>query len=436
MLPHLTGEHPTVVIANVSEPALDFLNTAQPADLPALIRGRQVKSERAVLWAGDPKLVILSLPTTLTPQQVGFTQTQIAVPANPTASLCADIQRDPQLIAHIKDFAGPSQTVQLIPYATTPAFYRLVGALRAEHGLRVHTPESPAEADLWVHRHIDSKAGFRSLVGAWCPPGALPDGVICQSLPEIMDAVGWLHRGGRDVFIKPDRGQSGIGMVLDAQSADPTVLRTRLADNPYLQQMPVVVEAAVPSTGESPSLEYFIPQTGDPILPNACDQVVSPEGMFYGVLVSREVDESPWYPAFAALGNTIARGLQAMGYVGHFDIDAIVDESRRPVLLEVNARRTGGTHVHEFASYWVGPDYPQQVTLLSHDSLPTGPIRAPDALFDLLDGLLFDGQSYGIVPTITATVPQGKFGCIAVAPTADDALDLQQEVLSRCAVRA
>ncbi len=56
-------------------------------------------------------------------------------------------------------------------------------------------------------------------------------------------------------------------------------------------------------------------------------------------------------------GMIFARRLQQMGYVGHFDLDTVVDDAGRVYLLEINPRRTGGTHVHEFAEHVFGADY-------------------------------------------------------------------------------
>ena len=63
-----------------------------------------------------------------------------------------------------------------------------------------------------------------------------------------------------------------------------------------------------------------------------------------------------------------------MGYVGHFDLDTVVNDEGRVYLLEINPRRTGGTHVHEFADHVFGADYLDKVALLSNDTLSSGSI--------------------------------------------------------------
>ena len=91
-------------------------------------------------------------------------------------------------------------------------------------------------------------------------------------------------------------------------------------------------------------------QQGEPQITYVSDQLFQGFGDFCGVLVSRELLDTPWYPPLAESGMIIARRLQQMGYVGHFDLDTVVNDEGRVYLLEINPRRTGGTHVHEFAA--------------------------------------------------------------------------------------
>ena len=51
---------PVVVVCNISETFYDFLSRADDAE--HLIRGEQYRGDRAIIWAGDPKLVFTSLP--------------------------------------------------------------------------------------------------------------------------------------------------------------------------------------------------------------------------------------------------------------------------------------------------------------------------------------------------------------------------------------
>jgi len=122
-----------------------------------------------------------------------------------------------------------------------------------------------------------------------------------------------------------------------------------------------------------------------------------------------------------------------VGYVGHFDLDTVVDDNGRLFLLEVNSRRTGGTHVHEFARFAFGPDYLERVVLLSHDAMSSGPFRQFDALQAAIGDLTYPmrGEQRGVVVTVTSALAAGEFGCIIVAASAAEALALQQELAGR-----
>jgi hypothetical protein len=121
-----------------------------------------------------------------------------------------------------------------------------------------------------------------------------------------------------------------------------------------------------------------------------------------------------------------------MGYVGHFDIDTIVDDRGHLYLLEVNTRRTGGTYVHEFAALTFGKDYLNEVSLLCNNTVKCNGINKLENLVESLDDLLFpiSGEDRGIVITVTSSLSESEFGCILVAPNEQELLKLQQEMLS------
>jgi hypothetical protein len=435
---HLNLDIPLVVIGNISEAAYDFLRFAED-ELEQLVRVRQLKAERSLLWAGGSKLVILSFPAshiTYLTERLGYTGLEWVAPKDPTAWLSHDILRERHLIDRLIDYAGPERTLQVIPYATTRPFLELVTALRTEHDLTILLPESPLPENLWLRDSIDTKSGFRNLVGCWLSHGELPEGVICQNAQVAADVVKWFLMKGQACVAKPDRGQAGLGIHLfsDKTASRESVLQT-LTHDPFLSGM-IVVEAFIHSPEHlSPSLEFYVPppEVGPPEITYLSNQVIVGTGDFMGVLASREMEEASWYPSFRESGLHTASQLQAMGYVGHFDIDAIVDSEGQLYLVEINARRTGGTHVHEFGIFSIGPDYLDDVVLLSQDSMAGGGITDTDTLLEVMDDLLYpiNGENRGLVISMASTLPTGKFGCIFVASTTDEALALQEAVTQR-----
>ncbi len=440
----LKDDRPVVVVCNISETFFEFLNRAPQAEARArLIQGEQYRGDRALLWLGDPKLVLVSFPVPHAEylcRTLGYPGTQYAAPANPSPWLSLDIMREPALMNRLVEYAGPDRVVQLVPYATTRPFLQLAETLRSDYGLTVLLPESPAPDCLWVRDYIDTKTGFRVLVSRWLPDAdtLLPRGVVCQTRTMAAAVVQWFIVNKCRCIVKADLGENGIGNYVWPETwAAPDAILRELQGNPFWQDDWVTVEELIVSpTMLSPSLELFVPppELGVPFITYLSQQLFMEFGDFCGVLVSRELLEQPWYPRLAESGLRIAARLQALGYVGHFDLDAIVDESDRVFLLEINSRRTGGTHVHELAQHLWGPRYLDEVVLLSHDTMDSGVITDPDKLLETVGDLLYPmpHEQRGVILTVTSSLSAAhEFGCIIVAASVQEAVTLQQTLMAR-----
>ncbi|MBN1812136.1 MAG: hypothetical protein JXA14_09900 [Anaerolineae bacterium] len=431
---------PLVAVYNNLEVAFSFLSRANDA---AFIETRRYRGDRALLWLGDPKLVFTTAPIPYAKrlcQRWGYPGTHTLCPANPSHQLSLDILREPDLLAQLIEYAGPKRTVQLVPYATTPEFLQLAETLRTEHGLTALLPESPPAERLWVRDYIDTKTGFRVLTSQWLSDSTLlPFGIVCQDMQQAAEAIRWFNANGQICVVKSNSGESGLGhMVLSPEenSVPAKYIRTKLWSNRFLRDDLIVVERYINSSGRlSPSLEMFVPPLGigEPEITYLSNQLFGDFGRFAGVLVSRELPSSDWYPLLAESGLKIAERLQEMGYVGHFDLDTIVDDEGRLFLLEVNARRTGGTHVHEFARFTFGPDYLDEVALLSHNSFSSEGITHPEELLHAVGDLLYpmNHERRGVVITVTSALTAQRFGCVIVASSAKEALALQEALSER-----
>lgn len=431
------NDAPIVALYNNLETFFAFL---QRSNDPDIFEKRKYRGDRGLFWLGRSKLLFTTAPVPGARQicdRWGYSATDLLSPPEPTHQLSLDILRDPKLIQRIVDFAGAGRTIQLIPYATTREFYQLAATLTNDHGLTVLLPESPAPESLWVRNYADTKAGFRSLVGQWLGSEArFPTGFVCRTIPQAAEVVTWFLARGKDCVVKADGGESGIGHLVFrvAESASGAVME-RLAGNPFLNNDLIIVEEFIPSsTGESPSLEFFVPPLGqgEPFVTYLSSQIFEQFGRFAGVLIGREMMRSAWYDSLAARGLKIAREMQAAGYAGIFDLDCVVDDAGGIWFLEINARRTGGTYVHEFARTTFGDDYLARVVILSSNEIRCDGIKDEMHLLAVLDNLLLPlGAARGLVITVTSTIHTGQFGGIFIAPDEDDVLRLRAEVLER-----
>jgi hypothetical protein len=431
---------PLVAVYNNLEVAFSFLSRANDV---SFIETRRYRGDRALFWLGDPKLVITTAPIPYAKglcQRWGYPGTHTLCPTNPSHQLSLDILRERDLLAQLIEYAGPKRTIQLVPYATTPEFLQLTDTLRKEIGLTVLLPESPSAEHLWVRDYIDTKAGFRVLTSQWLSDSTLlPFGIVCRDMQQAAEAICWFNSDEQVCVVKSNSGESGLGHLVMSPKDNPGTVEgvlNKLLKNRFLYDDLIVVERHIKSPGElSPSLEMFVPLlgTGEPEITYLSKQLFGDFGRFAGVLISRELQDSDWYPLLAESGLKIARRLQEMGYVGHFDLDTIVDSTGRLFLLEVNARRTGGTHAHEFARFTFGPDYLDKVALLSNNSVSCEGITHPEDLLHTIEDLLYpmNHEHCGVVITVTSALTSQRFGSVIVAPSAEEALALQDALSER-----
>ena len=439
MAAHIDHSLPVVIVCNISETFYQFLNRAKNAEL--LIRGEQYRGDRAIIWAGDPKLVFTSLPIPHAEHlysQAGFAHTEYLAPDQPTSWLSLDILRERNLLQRLIDYAGEKRVVQLIPYASTREFLGLVETLEQEYGLSVILPETPTRERLWIRDYIDSKIGWRILASRWLPNAEelLPEGFACQTLDAAADAAHWFALNGRSCLIKSDIGENGFGNIRVRPGDFPSqaaivehILGSQFVNDQWLT-VEEMIEAEHPL---SPSLEVCVPPEGEPYITYVSDQLFQGFGDFCGVLVSRELLDSPWYAPLAESGMIIAHRLQQMGYVGQFDLDTVVNDEGRIYLLEINPRRTGGTHVHEFAAYVFGEDYLKTVALLSNDTLSSGSVTELDELLMVVGDFQYpmQGEKRGIFITVSSALEAHEFGCIIAGADSADIIHIQQALQTR-----
>jgi hypothetical protein len=434
--PYLDARIPVAVIFNNTESFYPYL--ARASD-PGLFPTMYEKGNRALLWVGDPKLVFISAPAPhagYLRQTVGYPGTEYIVPHVPTPRLCQDILREPPLFERLVDHAGKGKQIQLIPYVTTPDFLNLAERLRESHGLDVLLPESPSPESLWIRDQLDTKLGFREAVGAWLGADVLAEGFTCSSQAQAAEVVQWLLRNGRAAIVKASHSNGGFGhLTFESASGVGRKVIDRLHDDAFLEGDALIVEERIDSPGQLfPAIEIYVPDQnkGAPQVTHVCTELFL-DGKVTGQYVGPELREAGWYAPLCRFGLDIAAHLQAYGYRGIFDVDAVVDQGGGVPLLEVNPRRTAGTHAHEFACFAFGANYAEHLAVVCHNTIPAGSVSSADQLIALLSDLLYcaNSSAQGIVITHTACLREAEFGCIVAAPSRAEAIRLEAEMLRR-----
>ena len=430
-----------VVIFNHLEGYFDFLRQSETNETQAF-RNWASHGDRSLFWLGGSKLVITSYPIPDAGQicqRWSYWETKVAAPEKPSCMLSLDILREDHLVRAVLDQAGVGGVVELVPYVATESFYQLVSELQTCYGLEVRLPESPAHENLWLRDYVDTKAGFRDLAMQWLDRHELlPEGVVLadvgQASPEINRFLSlW---GG--CVVKSNQGVNGMGNLIFSGRGDPNPdeIDGLLQGNRYFQNDQVIVERYIPSPeNQFPSLDIYVPPDlqEPPAITYLSQQTFDVNGYFGGIWVGKELLEAPWYPELARNGMRIGKKLQMMGYVGHFDLDGIVDEAGNLYLLEINARRTGGTHVHEFACEKIGPNYIECAVLLDYSHIPCEPYGDFNELESKLGDLFFPAaaEKRGVVVSSTSKMLKGSIGCIFIGDSLPDARYVEQMVRQR-----
>lgn len=426
----------TIVICNTCEFYQDFLLNKDLPNEAYLIHRAHVSSDRSLLWLGDHKLVVTSLPVPhldYLQTHLGYAHTKHIYPANPSPSLCSDILADPTLIEQIKQYAQ-GQPIQIIPFGITRQFYELISYLSLQERLVISLPESPDPRNLWIKSYLDTKAGFTHYANRWITGIVrMPLNTICYSHADAVAAAQWYLQNNMPCLIKPNRGYLAMGQF--SPKIDQDIL-SAIESEPYLRNEILIVEEKINSTPDSlPSLEFIVPpiDQGLPSLTYVCNQLFTSSGLFAGVFLDRQLETTSWYTPMVSAGLELATQLQKLGYVGHFDLDGIVDTNDQAYVLEINPRRTGGTHVHEIGGFLFGQDYLDHCTLLSDGSTSSGKIAKIDDLLNALSDLLWPIQQEqrGVIITHSSDLADHHFGYIIVAPNQKDALQIVERMFEK-----
>lgn len=437
---HLLSNVPIVVIVNTLEGYGKFLSKEEHIDVFSKWCHH---GERALYWLGASKLVLASAPLTGIEgicRGWGYENTRVLSPLHPTFQISLDILGDPKIIEELVEFSGENKQLQIIAFTTTPELYQLAESLRSQYGLTIFLPESPLPENLWLRDYADTKSGFRWLAAQWLTTNELiPFGVVNSNITQAADVVAHFSVNKRSCIIKADQSVSSMGSIVFPNDEIKPVkdILVLLESNPFMRDDLIIAEEFIPATTQlSPSVEIFVPPSGDgmPEITYVSNQIFGTCGDFDGVLISRHLLKESWYKTLAESGLCFAQKLQEMGYVGHFDLDAVVDDNNRLYLMETNTRRTGGTHVHELALFLIGEQYLEKVALLSNNHIPCKGIDNPETLITLLEDLFYpiDSEQRGIVIVSIATLATfSAFGCVFIAPDVKGTLALKQLVNER-----
>ncbi|MGI5500339.1 hypothetical protein [Lentzea sp. CA-135723] len=412
----MTEHVPTVCVSNAIDTYRAFLAPAD--DVEEHLAGCFAQQDQALYWAPTAKLLVTYEPVRDLEWQAGFLGLGEVVnisPAKTAGSLFADVLADPSAVEAIVRYAGPGRRVRLIPHTTTAELWQFADVLAREHGIRVDLPESTPDQAL--RDLLDTKTGLRDLaagLGMATGPFRLPDGVHCTSTEDVVAAVGRFLDSGTPCIVKADRGEASTGLLVFKPGHDRAAISGEVLASPFYGTGPVVVEEFISGAVEFPSIEFVVPANGEPFVFSVTEMLFEGETHVRGDVTARELEQRWWCAPFAEGGLRLASAMRDRGYRGHFGIDAIARDGE-VFMHDLNARRTGSTHLHEFGVEVLGPNY-LDTHVVGHfvcHGLPT------DMPLDQLLGALGDlvrspkNADTGIVPAELCGLSTGRVSLVA-----------------------
>ena len=375
----------TIYISNVLESYYRGYNKLPEEQMKGWYRYDFLEENRALLYGKDNKIVITSYPINSDylsdlSRIVKWENVQNWFPSTPSPAISLDIINNTKLRDKIITAIKQNPGISLIQYRSTPEFHKLVSYLKSLD-LDFVTPELIESSQEFVLDYYNTKRGFRHLwsevMGQNTKRISIPQGFICADLKEAIYASWWFRQKNKNFVVKYNKGVQGIGVVLN-KAKDFSLdrkefeeqLKNKLTEEMWRESTIIVEELIVPDNsklGGSPDVEFYIDKKGKVIFSYPCEQILERGKKFIGIYFHKELLKTKQMQAAKKAGLVFGRGLSNMGYRGVFDIDLVINKEGKVYAVEANLRRTGGTHLHEFATNLLGKDYWQKYYVMSLD---------------------------------------------------------------------
>ncbi|MDJ0714722.1 MAG: ATP-grasp domain-containing protein [Prochloraceae cyanobacterium] len=438
MWPSLNGSIPLLCVDNIYDYYKDFLsryeNPQEGNDF------YQNLCTRLMFYGGLPKLVVCQKAVVLYDylrEHLGLEGYTFVIPDEIAGeSTVEKIIQCPAALERILTFSGVQKQLQIISFACTSDMWDLAQYLEEKFDITIVLPELPSKENLWIPDYLKTKRGFRSIASTTFSPEekALPEGFICQDEQEMISVIKWFLAQNRHCIVKPERGIEGRGiLIFDANYPyKEDEIRAIFEEQKYLfAEEPIIVEQRIHHGSNkilSPSVEYYIPPKGqgEPVFTYLVNQVFHEDVRFVGNIISKIQYSAPWCPSLLEKGERLAKKVQELGYVGYMDIDCIVDENHNVYFVEINPRRTGGTHIHEIAVQLFGENYIEEVTLISNANLKVRGIQSFEELYAASIDLLYapHQKKQGIIITEANLLSSyGKISVLSMGKDEQEATD-------------
>ncbi|QQG43063.1 MAG: hypothetical protein HYW45_02520 [Candidatus Daviesbacteria bacterium] len=373
----------TIIIANVAEAfsrSIAKIRSRKEKTLRLAIE--QSLSQRSMFWGGDNKVVITPyfIPKLLFHRNSIFCKYKNTVnvtPVNESINLCEAILKDKKLYDWLKVIIKNNPKVNLSPYSFTNFFLELTRKLK-EDNLIFKTDAIP-DSNTDVVSYLDSKSGFRLellKLQKQFPEIKIPYGFICNNPEVALRIVEQFYKLNASCVLKANLGESGWGLLTIKPGVFKSLIelsnsiKSTIINESIWQNDSIIIEELILHTS-SPSVEVLVTAKG-PKITYICQQIIDDKGTFSGILLGKNTIKTSLIKKLIHISSIIGKRYWQMGYRGYFDIDFVISYNGTAFAIETNMRRTGGTHVYDFACKVLGKNWFEKAVILSKDNFIYG----------------------------------------------------------------
>lgn len=431
-------ECPTLCISNAIETLTTCMARAPDVDTRfSIYTANFPQQDNAIFWHPREKLILTEQPIAYFDwmrEQLNIRSRNI-FPTCTTSSLFTAAMQDPTIVSEIDELAGEKRTVKLITHTTTASMWEMVKFYGQEFGIRFVLPESTIDQGL--RDSLDKKSGFRALaaeLGFDKGYVRIPRGGTAETVAEAASLVRNFLAEGVPCIVKPDRGEASVGLQIYRPGDVGRDALTEISSNPFLGEDMIVVEEFVDGDVRLPSPEFFVPPPagGAPVFRYMCEMLFDGPSTLLGNVLSKQHTNELWYSQIVDAGLTIARRIQERGYVGFFDIDMAVGDGKSVYMLDLNPRRNGVTHVHEYAIGRWGSGYLNTISVGNIDLYGIPPsTRLDEVIVQLGELYSVRNEEVGAFPCELSGLALGKCSFLIHAPDSSRLRLAAQDVSQR-----
>lgn len=337
--------------------------------------------EVSLLWQGKNKLILAPRPIDddlLSYHRTAWGMDEVCAvtPQSFTSDTAGDFLADKNAMDTIHNFLGRHQKSYFIPWGATEGAYEILKSLDSS-GVINH--EIPKKEDYWSSLYYDTKIGFKELcfqLGI-----RVPKGYACDSLKMALSVIRGFCLKGEACVLKANSGAGGFGNIFitkDMLSKSfhevESYIYSSIEELPYFRQGAMLVEEwiEIPASSKLNSADICSGFASAEILPDGKVRVIAggidthdSSGYYSGARLGKGVLPVKLWNylknVLLKLGDSIAE----CGYRGHWGINYMLRCSGEPVLIELNPRRCGESHVHNIATVMAGEDWMESLYIIN-----------------------------------------------------------------------